>query len=78
MAKKNGIIIADKEFNEKDNLILCAENVEKNYGSLHVLKGVTLDVKKGEVIAIIGPSGSGKSTFLRCINRLEKISKGNI
>ena len=56
MAKKNGIIIADKEFNEKDNLILCAENVEKNYGSLHVLKGVTLDVKKGEVIAIIGPS----------------------
>ena len=49
-----------------------------NFGSLQVLKGVSLDVHTGEVIAIIGSSGSGKSTLLRCINMLEKPSKGEI
>lgn len=55
-----------------------AQDVNKYYGSHHVLKGVSLAVKSGEVACIIGPSGSGKSTFLRCINHLEKIDSGRI
>lgn len=78
MSRKNGIIQADEMFDAKNDLILCAEDVEKSFGFLHVLKGIDLKVKKGEVIAIIGPSGSGKSTFLRCINKLEKVTKGSI
>ena len=58
--------------------ILCAENIEKSFGKTEVLKGVSLNVEKGEVIAIIGPSGSGKSTFLRCLNKLEKVDNGTI
>jgi len=61
-----------------ENMILRAENIEKSFGSLEVLKGISLSVKKGDVVAIIGSSGSGKSTFLRCINYLEKIQGGNI
>lgn len=52
------------------------ENVQKHYGDFHVLKDINLEIKKGEVVVIIGPSGSGKSTLLRCINRLETISTG--
>ncbi|GGQ51432.1 amino acid ABC transporter ATP-binding protein [Couchioplanes azureus] len=55
-----------------------ADNVHKSFGSLEVLKGVDLVVKKGEVSCVLGPSGSGKSTFLRCINHLEKINAGRI
>ena len=47
-------------------------NLEKEFGDLKVLKGISTHIKQGEVISIIGPSGSGKSTFLRCINRLEE------
>lgn len=54
------------------------KNLDKSYGKLHVLKGVSLNVQKGEKIAIIGPSGSGKSTFLRCINLLETPDSGTI
>ncbi len=54
------------------------EGVHKSFGSLNVLKGVSFQVKKGEVVAIIGRSGSGKSTALRCINRLEAIDSGHI
>jgi polar amino acid transport system ATP-binding protein len=55
-----------------------AEAVQKSFGRLEVLKGVTLEVKPGEVLCILGPSGSGKSTFLRCINHLEKINGGRL
>ena len=51
-------------------------NIHKYFGSLHVLKGVSLEVTKGEIVAVIGPSGSGKSTLLRCMNQLEKIDQG--
>jgi polar amino acid transport system ATP-binding protein len=58
--------------------ILQALDIHKKFDSLKVLKGVSLQVQKGEVIAIIGPSGSGKSTFLRCLNHLETIDQGKI
>ena len=60
------------------NIIVKAEKVNKHFGSLHVLKDISLEVRKNEVVVIIGPSGSGKSTFLRCINHLEKINSGHI
>jgi polar amino acid transport system ATP-binding protein len=52
--------------------------VHKSFGSLDVLKGVNLSVRKGEVVCLLGPSGSGKSTFLRCINHLERMTSGRI
>jgi polar amino acid transport system ATP-binding protein len=55
-----------------------AEGVHKRFGRLEVLRGITLDVGRGEVMCIIGPSGSGKSTFLRTINHLEKINSGRL
>jgi polar amino acid transport system ATP-binding protein len=55
-----------------------AEAVHKRFGRLEVLKGVSLEVKPGEVMCMLGPSGSGKSTFLRCINHLEKIDAGRL
>jgi polar amino acid transport system ATP-binding protein len=59
-------------------LVLHAVDVHKSFGRLEVLRGVSLDVGRGETVCIIGPSGSGKSTFLRCINHLEKIDSGRI
>ncbi len=53
-------------------------NLEKSFGDLHILKGITTTIEKGERVVIIGPSGSGKSTFLRCLNRLEEPSAGTI
>jgi len=58
--------------------MISIQNVHKSFGDLEVLKGINLDVKKGEVLSIIGSSGSGKSTLLYCINAIEKIQKGNI
>ncbi|MBA8904223.1 MULTISPECIES: amino acid ABC transporter ATP-binding protein [unclassified Phyllobacterium] len=57
---------------------VIVENVHKSFGMVEVLKGVSLTVERGEVIALIGRSGSGKSTLLRCINGLEKINSGRI
>ena len=57
---------------------LEVQNLHKSYGTHHVLKGVSLEAKAGDVISIIGSSGSGKSTFLRCINLLEQPNAGNI
>lgn len=59
-------------------LILSVKGLKKSFGSLSVIKNVDLDLYKGEVVSIIGPSGTGKSTLLRCINCLEKMTKGTI
>ena len=61
-----------------DQPIISIRDVHKSFGSIEVLKGITFDVRKGEVVCIIGPSGSGKSTLLRCINALVPINKGSI
>ncbi len=53
-------------------------NLHKNFGDLHVLKGIDLSITQGEVTVIMGPSGSGKSTLLRCINRLEECTSGTV
>ena len=58
--------------------IIISRDVHKWFDNFHVLKGINLNVKKGEVVVIFGPSGSGKSTFIRCINRLEEHQKGQI
>lgn len=58
--------------------MLAIRNLNKSFGSLHVLKDINLDLNKGEVMAIIGPSGTGKSTLLRCINYLEAPQSGTI
>ncbi|MDT5068657.1 MAG: polar amino acid transport system ATP-binding protein [Mycobacterium sp.] len=55
-----------------------AESVCKSFGALKVLKGVTLEIDKGQVLVLVGPSGSGKSTFLRCINHLEQVNAGRL
>ena len=61
-----------------NSLMIRAVDVHKRFGPVEVLKGVSLDVDQGEVIAVIGPSGSGKSTFLRCLIHLETIHRGSI
>jgi polar amino acid transport system ATP-binding protein len=61
-----------------DQPIVSLKDVHKSFGNLEVLKGVSIDVMKGEVICIIGPSGSGKSTLIRCINGLNDIQSGSI
>ncbi|EDQ05772.1 L-cystine import ATP-binding protein TcyC [Sulfitobacter indolifex] len=58
--------------------MILVDNIRKSYGALEVIKGVNFEVKKGEVVCIIGPSGSGKSTILRCINGLESYDSGVI
>jgi polar amino acid transport system ATP-binding protein len=61
-----------------DQPIVGIKDVHKSFGPIEVLKGVSMDVRKGEVVCIIGPSGSGKSTLLRCINALVPINSGSI
>jgi ABC-type polar amino acid transport system ATPase subunit len=58
--------------------MITIKDLHKSYNDHHLFKGINLDVKKGEVVAIIGPSGCGKSTFLRCINGLENFQKGEV
>lgn len=60
------------------NVKIHVENLVKNFGHTEVLKGISTDILEGEVVCVIGPSGSGKSTFLRCMNRLEDITAGDI
>ena len=59
-------------------VLLSAKNVKKSFGSLQVLKGLDLEVSRGEVVSIIGPSGSGKSTLLRCLTGLDTADSGDI
>jgi polar amino acid transport system ATP-binding protein len=61
-----------------DQPLISIKDVYKSFGDLEVLKGISLDVKQGEVICVIGPSGSGKSTLIRCINALNPINSGSI
>lgn len=64
---------------EKKETLIHVQNLTKTFGgSVHALNGVSTDIKKGEVVCVIGPSGSGKSTFLRCLNRLEDPTDGRI
>jgi len=58
--------------------MLRADRVCKNFGALRVLKGISLEVERGQVLCLVGPSGSGKSTFLRCINHLEQVNAGRL
>ena len=58
--------------------LIQVKDLRKQFGKQEVLKGITTDIKAGEVVCVIGPSGSGKSTFLRCLNRLEEASSGSI
>lgn len=58
--------------------MISFRQVEKHYGNFHVLKDIHLQIEQGEVVVIVGPSGSGKSTMLRCINRLETITSGEL
>ena len=53
-------------------------NLHKSFGDLHVLRGIDIEISEGEVVCVIGPSGGGKSTFLRCLNRLEEVTDGDI
>ena len=57
-------------------VLIKVENLHKDFGGLQVLKGIDFQVRKGEVVSIIGPSGGGKSTFLRCLNLLEEPTRG--
>ena len=63
---------------ENDEIIVRVEGLQKSFGELEVLRGIDLDIKEGEKIAIIGPSGCGKSTFLRCLNCMEDPNGGSI
>lgn len=64
--------------NNDAQVMLRMHDIHKSFGDLAVLKGIDVEVRRGEVLAIIGPSGSGKSTLLRCINKLETIDSGSI
>ncbi len=61
-----------------ENSKISVKHLKKNFGKLEVLKSISVEVAEGEVVCLIGPSGSGKSTFLRCLNRLEKITAGEV
>ena len=62
----------------KNDVIIECRNLQKWFGDFHVLKGIDITIKKGEVVVILGPSGSGKSTFIRTLNHLEKHQKGEL
>ncbi|WP_034447467.1 amino acid ABC transporter ATP-binding protein [Butyrivibrio sp. AE2032] len=62
----------------KNDIVLEMKNIKKSFGDLEVLKGISMEVKRGEVVAVIGPSGGGKSTLLRCATTLETVDSGRI
>ena len=70
-------MMADKNFSTQ-NSIITVRGLKKNFGKIPVLKGIDIDINKGDVVCVIGASGSGKSTFLRCLNMLEIPTEGDI
>ena len=64
--------------NHNEEPLIQVKNLGKSFGSISVLSGIDLDIYKGDVVFVVGPSGSGKSTFLRCLNRLEEPTEGQI
>ena len=64
--------------NDKNEVLIQVQDLKKAFGKLEVLRGISTEIKKGEVVVVIGPSGSGKSTFLRCLNLLEMPDEGQI
>jgi general L-amino acid transport system ATP-binding protein len=77
MKNNMDIMTRDSDKTNEDPIIICRD-VHKWFDNFHALRGVSMDVKKGEVIVIFGPSGSGKSTFIRTLNRLEEHQRGQI
>jgi ABC-type polar amino acid transport system ATPase subunit len=69
---------ANERTQERGEPMIVADGVEKWFGRFQALKGISTDIRPGEVVVILGPSGSGKSTFIRCINRLERHDRGRI
>ncbi len=63
---------------DKNDIKIHVAGLKKSFGDNHVLRGIDIDIHAGEVVCVIGPSGSGKSTFLRCLNRLEEATAGEI
>lgn len=66
------------EMNINSDTKILVKNLKKNFGKLEVLKDINTEIKQGEVVVLLGPSGSGKSTFLRCLNRLDDITSGDV
>ena len=64
--------------NANESPLISVRNLQKSFGDHKVLNGITVDIAKGDVVCVIGPSGSGKSTFLRCLNRLDEPTGGEI
>ena len=62
----------------ENNIVISTRKLKKSFSDLEVLKGIDIDINRGDVVCIIGASGSGKSTFLRCLNLLEEPTSGNV
>src|SRR6266581_4118927 len=74
----HGYISSQISISIDEDMIIRAVKLNKYFGDKHVLKDIDFEVRKGEVVALIGPSGSGKSTLIRCLNALEKATSGEI
>jgi ABC-type polar amino acid transport system ATPase subunit len=72
------MLVANSAVTDSTQNVIRFSNVNKSYGSFHVLKNIDLEIKAGEVVVVCGPSGSGKSTLIRCVNGLETIDSGDL
>ena len=77
-ANKDDPFLSDRPVVPPGKPLIEVEDLHKSFGKLHVLRGITTTILKGEVVVVIGPSGGGKSTFLRCLNLLETPTSGRI